>query len=305
MLWPNNFLQNRSIQVRVGSALSQPLVLQNGTLQGSVLSPLLFVIMINAIPNLAKGLSFMDDRDLLTSNDNNDYRSSIDNSAKFANGFEISASKSQAVLFTNSSVKRSEAIIRLRIGKEIIPLSLTATFLGIVLNTMRAISESSWGAKKSNLLKVYRATFRSLLDCGCEAINLGCKYINMVYMTCTTWSNVKHWRSVVVAWSERVPRPCKWNAVSFLSIYVLRSSWQTMPLGPPPRKICLSKINILFLMAGSPNLSDAPLQAEETSWNHHIQESRVPPVDRTPWRHWRGRSCNSSSETEETGDRHF
>ena len=172
--------------MRVGSALSQPLVLQNGTLQGSVLSPLLFVIMINVIPNLAKGLSFMDDRDLLTSNDNNDYRSSIDNSAKFANGFEISASKSQAVLFTNSSVKRSEAIIRLRIGKEIIPLSLTATFLGIVLNTMRAISESSWGANKSNLLKVYRATFRSLLDCGCEAINLGCKYINMVYMTCTT-----------------------------------------------------------------------------------------------------------------------
>ena len=40
-----------------------------------------------------------------------------------ANGFKISASKSQAVLFTNSRVKRSEANIRLRIGKEQILLS--------------------------------------------------------------------------------------------------------------------------------------------------------------------------------------
>ena len=120
----------------------------------------------------------------------------LNKTAKFlsANGFNISASKSQAVLFTNSRVKRSEANIRLRIGKEQIPLSPTATFLGIVLdarlswsahaeavktrcmkrlNAMRAIPGSSWGASKSNLLQVYRATIRSVLDYGCEVIDLG------------------------------------------------------------------------------------------------------------------------------------
>ena len=90
----------------------------------------------------------------------------------------------------------------LDIGKEQIPLSPTATFLGIVLdarlswsahaeavktrcmkrlNAMRAISGSSWGASKSNLLQVYRATIRSVLDYGCEVIDLGCKQIADTY----------------------------------------------------------------------------------------------------------------------------
>ena len=115
----------------------------------------------------------------------------------FANGFKISTSKS--VLFR---MNRMDANVKLSIGNELLSLSNTATFLGIVLderltwsahsqteeqrclkrlNTLRAISGSSWGASKSSLLQVYRAIIRSVMDCGCEAVDLGNERIKSVY----------------------------------------------------------------------------------------------------------------------------
>jgi len=38
-----NFLSGRTLQVRVGAALSDTQLLDNGTAQGSVISPLLFL----------------------------------------------------------------------------------------------------------------------------------------------------------------------------------------------------------------------------------------------------------------------
>ena len=46
---------------------------------------------------------------------------------------------------------------------------------------MRAISGISWDASKSNLLQVYRTTIRSVLDYGCEVIDLGCNQITDTY----------------------------------------------------------------------------------------------------------------------------
>jgi len=43
-----NFLTNRTMQVRVGNKFSDTHTLENGTPQGSVISPILFVLMINA-----------------------------------------------------------------------------------------------------------------------------------------------------------------------------------------------------------------------------------------------------------------
>jgi len=45
------FLSNRTFQVRVGSTLSVTKLLENGTPQGSVRSPVLFSLMINDLPN--------------------------------------------------------------------------------------------------------------------------------------------------------------------------------------------------------------------------------------------------------------
>ena len=114
--WIHSFLHDRNIQVRIGSALSQPFVLENGIPQGSILSPLLFIIMMNAISNPRKRVELsicrrhcsLDDRDLLGAM-TICIEKQLNDTAKFlsANSFKISASKSQAVLFTNSRIKRS------------------------------------------------------------------------------------------------------------------------------------------------------------------------------------------------------
>ncbi len=46
--WINNFLSGRAIKVRIGK-VSEKFVIGNGTPQGSIVSPLLFSIMINVL----------------------------------------------------------------------------------------------------------------------------------------------------------------------------------------------------------------------------------------------------------------
>ena len=51
-----DFLKDRSIKVSVGAAMSSTYVVENETPQGSVLSPLLVIIMINDLPESSNGL---------------------------------------------------------------------------------------------------------------------------------------------------------------------------------------------------------------------------------------------------------
>ena len=63
--WIKDFLFERSIEVRVGKSLSSSYLVDNGTPQGSVISPLLFTIMINYVysqvqPDIGRSI-FADD----------------------------------------------------------------------------------------------------------------------------------------------------------------------------------------------------------------------------------------------------
>ncbi len=63
--WIMDFLSGRSIQVKIGSELSEEHVVENGTPQGSVISPTSFSVMINDIfESLSSGMGkslFADD----------------------------------------------------------------------------------------------------------------------------------------------------------------------------------------------------------------------------------------------------
>ena len=56
-------------------------------------------------------------------------------------------------------------------------------------------------------------------------------------------------------------RPCQWKAVNSLSTYVVRTSWQTTPSGPPPWKMSLK--NKYFVSNGNEK-ADALAKAATT-----------------------------------------
>ena len=62
--WISNFLTKRSIQVRVGTCMSRSYDVTNDRLQGSVISPLLFLLLVNDMPASNNGVKislFADD----------------------------------------------------------------------------------------------------------------------------------------------------------------------------------------------------------------------------------------------------
>ena len=177
--WVENFLSNRTFQVKVGAELSDKFIQQNGTPQGSIISPLLFLIMINDIPTGVGGVEmslFADDSAIYLGHRNiitleNKIQSSVDLIQNWCNenGFKISINKTTGVLFS----KRSNlSRITIKIDKKQIKMENKVKFLGVIfdskltwkphidyiiekckkrLNLIRAISGYGWGACKKTL----------------------------------------------------------------------------------------------------------------------------------------------------------
>ena len=193
-----DFLKDRSIQVRVGAVMSSTYFLQNGTPQGSVLSPLLFIIMINDLPESTNGVKLAllaDDSSMWKSGPNvsalsRDVQRYLTETAKFFEewGFKIAVNKTVAILFTRSKHIPTDVI--LKINDVTIKIEKTVKFLGVIfdqgftwaahinyiidrckvrLNLMRAISGSSWGASRSILLIVCKALIITVIDYGSMA----------------------------------------------------------------------------------------------------------------------------------------
>jgi len=201
--WVENFLSNRTFQVKVGAEFSDKLIQQNGTPQGSVLSALLFLIMINDIPTGVDGVEmslFADDSAIYLGHRNiktleNKIQSSINLIQNWCNenGFKIAINKTTGVLFS----KRSNlSRITLKIDQKQIKMDNKVKFLGVIfdskltwkqhidyiiekckkrLNLLRAISGYGWGACKKTLLTIYKALIRSILDYGDVAYSSACK----------------------------------------------------------------------------------------------------------------------------------
>ena len=194
-----NFMAGRTIQVQVGGETSTPRQVENGTAQGSVISPLLFLIMINDLPECLSGVEstlFADDSCIFKSGKDLEsivasIQVNLHNIATWCDqwGFKINTEKTVAVLFTHRIDKiESKLVIN---GKEI-KVEKTAKFLGVIfdsrltwnahiayiedkcrkrLNLLRMVSGQTWGASKKSLLTIYKALIRSVLDYGSIAYN--------------------------------------------------------------------------------------------------------------------------------------
>src|ERR1043165_2452631 len=201
--WVESFLSNRTFQVKVGAELSNKFIQQNGTPQGSVLSPLLFLLMINDIRTGVNGVEvslFADDSAIYLGHRNiktlqNKIQSSINLIQNWCNenGFKISINKTTGVLF---SKRNNLARINIKIDQKQIKMENKVKFLGVIfdskltwkphidyiidkckkkVNLIRAISCYGWRACKKTLLIIYRALIRSILDYGDVAYSSACK----------------------------------------------------------------------------------------------------------------------------------
>ena len=191
-----SFLANRSIQVRVGSTLSDTFGLSQGVPQGSILSTALFNIKINSIMNCldpkTDGLLYVDDfcmcyRSTSVRTIERHLQQCINRIEDWAlkNGFKFSKSKTQCLNFCQ--LRKIHDDPELYLYGSLIPVVDDFKFLGLIfdrklsfiphikylkakclkaLNLLKVLSHTNWGADRTVLLQLYRSLIRSKLDYG-------------------------------------------------------------------------------------------------------------------------------------------
>lgn len=190
--WILEFITKRTFQVRVGKHLSQTHPIENGTVQGSIISPLLFLIMINDLPSYTSNAQvslFADDTAIFKSGKNvksltKNIQSNLNSIQKWCdeNGFKISTEKSIIILFTKSH-KKFNFKITLQ-GSEI-KRDDHVKFLGVIfdnrltwnkhvnyivdkckkrINLLRSLTGQTWGSSTRALLTIYRALVRPIIE---------------------------------------------------------------------------------------------------------------------------------------------
>ena len=189
-----NFLADRTMQVRVGSSLSDYNDQEQGVPQGGVLSTTLFSIKINDIVkclgNLADCSLYVDDFCIcyppkIMASIERQLQQNLNKIESWAtsNGFKFSKSKTQCVQFCQLRKQHDDPFLHLY-GSPI-PVVEESKFLGILfdrklsfiphikclkakvlkaLNLLKVLSHTSWGADRTTLLKLYRSLVRSKLD---------------------------------------------------------------------------------------------------------------------------------------------
>ena len=141
--WIKSFLTNRTYQVKVKESLSFSYDLDNGTPQGSALSPILFIIMINDFPELSRYTSdafFADDCTVWRSGNNlpqilHHLQSDLDLISSWCKrwGFVINTEKTTGIIFTKNKCNQESQILKID-GKQII-FKKSCTLLGVTFDS--------------------------------------------------------------------------------------------------------------------------------------------------------------------------
>lgn len=190
-----NFLSHRIFRVRIGQTLSSSKFQETGTPQGSVLSPLLFIIALNSITQVIQSpvqhLLYADDLVIFMKHSNttaatHHLQKSIRSLENWGavRGLRFSPSKTKILNFT-----RKHTQLSLHLTLYNVPLSQVdeTTFLGLKfdrklcwtshinhlkqkctqkINILKVLNGSSWGSDRKCLLKLYKCYIRSILDYG-------------------------------------------------------------------------------------------------------------------------------------------
>ena len=183
--WFCDYFLGRRFRVRVGNSFSDEHDVKCGVPQGSILSPLLFILLLCNFPSMqdVHTLLYADDLSLFV------VESSIDiavakiqrainavNSWLISIGLKISHQKSNFMVFTR---KRLTVVPSVFLGNQRIEMVTVLKFLGIYfdapfltwrnhvnflrescnkkLNIMRCLASTKWGANRSVLIQFYRA----------------------------------------------------------------------------------------------------------------------------------------------------
>ena len=199
-----NFLENRSIKVKVGNNLSENFYLDLGVPQGSSLSVTLFLIAINTIldfipQNFQKSLFVDDCRISMTTNQLNQTTTTtlqnvLNNLEIWAaqTGFKFSKGKSEILICHRKIPKKIpvENLPKLTLDKHRIKVVNTKKFLGVwfddrltwtthitylkdecsrALKLLKTLAFSKTKTDTKILLRIYKSMILSKLDYGCQA----------------------------------------------------------------------------------------------------------------------------------------
>lgn len=193
--WVKEFLTDRRIMVRINGVMSKQYITENGIPQGSIISPLLFSLMINGIFKDVEGFVevalFADDGALWKRGRNVDFvTSKIQQAVHLVDdwatqwGFRISIDKTKIMIFSRKN-RIKDIPVKIS-GRELERVN-SFKYLGIwfdqkltwiqhiqtivdrskkVLNVMRCLCGTEWGASRPALRTIYIGLIRSIFDYG-------------------------------------------------------------------------------------------------------------------------------------------
>ena len=198
LLYLHNLLSRRTFQVRIGRQVSCTMDINNGLPQGSTLSPILFNVMLHDIPvsPAVHNLLYADDcviwksgNDLRESSKHNiiqDYLNVL-NEWFSSWGLNISHEKTVPMLFSRST--REEQFL-ISLNENILAPRKEHKYLGVIfdsrltwkphiqnivqrckkkINILKCIAHAQFCNNVQEILQVYRAIIRSIMDYACEA----------------------------------------------------------------------------------------------------------------------------------------
>ena len=189
----SSFLMDRQITVKINNNTSEKVTLNAGTPQGSVISPLLFILYVNDLPihpnNKLEVSQYADDLALWTSAKSLDFvkirlQRGIDDLLLWCSIWRIKLNNTKTQYLVTSD---KETRLRITINQDEIKPDKTASLLGVTfdkqltfsahidiisdkarkrLNLLRCLKGTEFGANHLVIMKTYKAYIRPILEIG-------------------------------------------------------------------------------------------------------------------------------------------